>query len=75
MGGNLNIINQWGNHKKWGGGGDQIFKVQWGEAKKGDTIFDLKFSVGELGGNYETINYFENFLKALIKSFSAKSAA
>ena len=48
MGGNLNIINQWGNHKKWGGGGDQIFKVQWGEAKKGDTIFDLNLVWGSL---------------------------
>ena len=58
-----------------GGGGDRIFKVQWGESKKGGHDFWLKFSVGELGGNYETINYFENFIKTLIKSFSAKSAA
>ena len=27
-----NIINQWGQPQK---GGDQIFKVQWGEAKGG----------------------------------------
>ena len=46
-----------------------------GGSKKGGHDFWLKFSVGELGGNYETINYFENFIKTLIKSFSAKSAA
>ena len=43
-GGNLNIINLWGNHKKRG---NQIFEVQWGEAKGGgNTTFDLKL-VGE----------------------------
>ena len=31
---NLNIINQWGKPQK--GGGDQIFKVQCGEAKRGE---------------------------------------
>ena len=37
VGENLNMINQWGNHKK----GDQIFKFQWEKAKGGITIFDI----------------------------------
>ena len=44
VGGNLNIINQWGEPQKEEG--NQIFKVQWGgggEQKGGITIFDLNF--------------------------------
>ena len=46
-GGNLNIVNQWGEPQK--GGGDQICKVQWGEAKGGgrNTIFDLNLVGGK----------------------------
>ena len=39
----MNIINQWGEQQK--GGGEQIFKVQWGGegwgAKGGNTILDF----------------------------------
>ena len=51
-GGGLNIISQWGgDHKK---GGNQIFKVQWGEAKAGEHDFRLKVSGGKnLRGNYD----------------------
>ena len=42
VGGNLNIINQWGNHKK--GGGDKFFKFSGGEQKWGEHDFWLKFS-------------------------------
>ena len=42
--GNLNIINQWGEPQK---GVGQIFKVQWGEAKGGITIFDLNLVGGK----------------------------
>ena len=45
MGGNLNIINQWGEPKKEGE--NQIVKVQKGEAKGGITIFDLNLLVGK----------------------------
>ena len=56
------------------GGETKFLKFNGGKQKRG-TQFWLKFSVGELRGNYETINHFENFIKALTKSFSAKSAA
>ena len=50
FGGNLNIINQWGELQKRG---NQILKVQWREAKGGEHNFWLKFSRGGiLGGNY-----------------------
>ena len=45
MGGNLNIINQWGEPKKEGE--NQIVKVQKGEAKGGIAIFDLNLLVGK----------------------------
>ena len=45
MGGNLNIINQWREPQKRG---NQIFKVQWGEAKwLENTIFYLNLVWGE----------------------------
>ena len=52
MGENLNLINQWGEPQKGGGGegGDQIFKVQWGGGKQkegGEYNFWLKFSGGK----------------------------
>ena len=53
-GGNLNIINQWGNHKK--GGGGQTLKFQWGD-KRGawNMISDSNDFSGRknLGGNYD----------------------
>ena len=36
-GGNLNIMNQWGNQKKREG---QILKFRWGKQKGWNTIFD-----------------------------------
>ena len=48
MGGNLNIINQWGEPQK---GGSQILKFQWGEEKgggEGGHDFWHKFSGGEI---------------------------
>ena len=46
-GGDLNVINQWGEPEK---GVDQIFKVQWAEAKGagGITIFDLNLVGGKI---------------------------
>ena len=51
----MNVINQWGTPQKWVRGGNQIFKVQWGEAKereRGNTIFDLNLVGQNLEGNY-----------------------
>ena len=45
-GGNLNIINQWGNHKK--GGVDQILKFQWGGAKGGGGMISDSNLVGRI---------------------------
>ena len=48
-GGKFEYYKSMGQPQKVGvGGGDRIFKVQWGEAKKGDTIFDLNLVWGSL---------------------------
>ena len=50
VGGNLNIINESGNHKK---GWDKFLKLS-GESKRGrNTIFDLKIFGENLGENYD----------------------
>ena len=49
-GGNLNIINLWGNRKK---GGTKFWNLNGGEVKGGRHDFWLKFSKGKnLGRNY-----------------------
>ena len=52
MGGNLNIINHWGEPQK-GGGGAKFLKLSGGKQKGGIMIFDLNLVGGGGGGTLE----------------------
>ena len=53
--GKFEYYKSMGKTTKMGEGGNQIFKVQWGEAKEGErgnTILDLNLVGENLEGNY-----------------------